>query len=50
MGCLLKKECQIILLTTLGKIFGLQTTYCEECVYKIKRYIENLSLTKDADK
>lgn len=38
------------LTNNLGKIFGQQTTYCEECVDKIKRYIENLSLTKDADK
>lgn len=33
-----------------GKIFGQQTTYCEECVDKIRRYIENLSLTIDDKK
>lgn len=32
------------------KFLGQQTTYCEECVDKIKRYIENLSLIVDDDK
>lgn len=29
-----------------GKFFGLQTTYCEDCIKKIKEFIDELNCVK----
>lgn len=34
------------LTNNLGKIFGQQTTYCEDCIKKIKEFIDELNCVK----